>query len=123
MTEEITSDDIKDVMDRIARTADGQLLYRYLQKIRMGVMPLDANQRALRANEGRRSFAADLMAHMGKGIADSDRYAVTFAIAGPVDTRSRSRGAARRVTADTYVPGYSEPDAPAEPGSNSGAGH
>lgn len=107
MSEEITGDDIKDALDRIARTADGQALYRYLQKIRMGITPPDAHQRALRANEGRRSFAADLMAHMGKGIADSDRYAVTFAIAGPVDTRSHARGARRRVTADTFVPGYS----------------
>lgn len=110
MSEEISSDDIKAALDRIARTADGQALYRYLQKIRLGLTPPDAKQRALRANEGRRSFAADLMAHMGKGIADSDRYAVTFAIAGPVDTRAgRGRGAGRRVTADTVVDGYDTP--------------
>ena len=108
MSEVITSDDIADVMDRIARSPDGQLLYRYLQKVRMGLAPVDADERALPRFEGRRSFAADLMAHMGKGIADSDRYAVTFAIAEPVDTRSRPRGAGRRVTADTFVPGYSD---------------
>jgi hypothetical protein len=106
MTEEITSDDITQVMDRIARTADGQLLYRYLQKVRLGVTTPNMPGRALRANEGRRSFAADLMAHMGKGIADSDRYAVTFAIAEPVDTRTHPRGARRRVTLDTAIAGW-----------------
>ena len=85
MSEEIKSDDFEKAMDNIARTHDGVVLYRYLQKVRMGITPADMSECALRANEGRRSFAADLMAHMGKGIRDSGRNAdsiVTFAVAG-----------------------------------------
>ena len=85
MNDEIASKDIEAAIDRIARTDDGMLLYLYLQKVRLGLTPSDAQQRALRANEGRRSFAADLMAHMGKGIRESgraDNPIVTFAVAG-----------------------------------------
>lgn len=86
MSEEISSDDVTEALDRIARTTDGQTLYRYLQKIRLGTTDPAMNESALRDNEGRRRFAADLMAHMGKGIADSDRYAITFTVAKPVAT-------------------------------------
>lgn len=118
MSEEIASDDIKQAWDRIARTADGQVIYRHFQKIRLGLAP-DMGSGALRRFEGRRSLAADLMAYMAEGIADSDRYAVTFSVAKPVAV-SGTRGAGRRVTADTAVPGW-DSDASAGPGSGGNA--
>lgn len=115
MSEEITQQNIKEALDRIARTADGQVLYRYLQKVRLDVTKPEMIECALRDNEGRRRFAADLMAFMASGIADSDRYAITFASAKPV--ASTSRGAGRRISANTIVAGWdSEPDSePAKP--------
>ena len=68
----IDDEQLKLAIDRIARTADGELLYRYLQKTLMGVLaehgPADC---ALRTEHGRRRFAADLMAMMAKGIDES----------------------------------------------------
>lgn len=104
MSEVINGEDVKTSLDRIARTTDGQVLYRYLQKIRMGITPAAAPECALRANEGRRSFAADLMAFMAEGIADSDRACITFAVAKPAPISGR--GSLRRIHADTPVAGY-----------------
>ncbi len=64
----ITDEDIAQAVDRIARTADGELLYRYLQRIVLFVPDLSAEVCALRIDQGRRRFAADLMALMAKGI-------------------------------------------------------
>ena len=119
MSELIAADDFKQAMDRIARSTDGGVLYRYLQKVRMGVTPLDAPERALPMNEGRRSFAADLMAFMAEGIADSDRYAVTFAVAKPAALGHAARGAGRRITADTRVDGWDTADT--GPGNSTGS--
>jgi hypothetical protein len=102
MSEEIDFERVKDAWDRIARTPDGLVIYRHLQRLRMG---LATDMSALPAFEGRRSLAADLMAFMSEGIAENDRACVTFAVAKPVAT-SGTRGAGRRVTADTFVPGY-----------------
>ena len=107
---EINNKDIEEAWDRIARTADGQIAYRHLQKVRMGLPPA-MDDGALRHSEGRRSLAADLMAYMAEGIADSDRYAITFVAAKPVASHA-ARGAGRRVTADTSVAGW-DTDAPA----------
>lgn len=114
----IEQKDVKEAIDRIARSADGQMLYRFLQRTVCGIPDSGMSDGALRQFEGRRSFAAELMAHMAEGIADSDRYAITFARANPgPDAQSRPRGAGRRVTADTFVPGW---DAPAGPGTEPG---
>ena len=52
------------------------------------------------------------MGLMAKGIAESGGHTepiCTFAVAGPRNVASASRGAGRRVTADTYVAGYDDP--------------
>lgn len=68
----ITDEELNQALDRIARTADGELLYRYLQKILMGSLDEHApSESALRTEHGRRRFAAELMAHMRKGIDES----------------------------------------------------
>ena len=67
----------------------------------------NSDDSALPRLEGRRRLAADLMAYMAEGIADNDRACVTFAIAKPVATTG-TRGAGRRVTADSFVAGYSD---------------
>lgn len=116
MSEEIDHQRFKDAWDRIARTEDGQLIYRHLQRIRMGMAP-SLEDGALRHCEGRRSLAADLMAHMAKGIEQSDRYAFTFAVAQPAAV-SGARGAGRRITAGTFVPGWDGPEPGAAGDSN-----
>jgi hypothetical protein len=60
------------------------------------------------------------MAYMAEGIANNDRSCVTFAVAKPVPTTG-TRGAGRRVTADTFVAGYDTADYPGS-GSTNGAG-
>jgi hypothetical protein len=98
-----------EAMDRIARSADGQMFYRFLQKVLCETLADGASDGALREQEGRRRFAAQLMANMAEGIQDSDRHAITFARIARSDADTRPRGAARRVTADTFVAGYSDP--------------
>jgi hypothetical protein len=122
MSEEIDFAQIKDAWDRIARTADGLTVYRHLQRLRLGLAPENAPDSALPRLEGRRSLAADLMAFMAEGIAENDRSAVTFAIAKPA-TVAGPRGAGRRVTADTAVPGYDTGYYSAEPGAGTGKGN
>jgi hypothetical protein len=112
----IENKDIKDAWDRVARTTDGLLIYRHLQRIVMGTAGPDDG--ALPRLEGRRRLAADLMAYMAEGIAENDRACVTFAVAKPVATTG-PRGAGRRITADTFVPGY---DTEPGPGNGSGGG-
>ena len=113
----IESKDIAEAWDRVARTPDGLLIYRHLQRIVMGTAgPEDS---ALPRLEGRRRLAADLMAYMAEGIANNDRSCVTFAVAKPVPTTS-TRGAGRRVTADTFVAGYNTADYPGTSSNGSG---
>ena len=116
MSEEIDFQHIKDAWDRIARTADGLVIYRHLQRLRMG---LATDMGALPLFEGRRSLAADLMAFMSEGVAENDRACITFAVAKPVAV-SPTRGAGRRITANTFVPGYDTADT-AFGGSSGGA--
>jgi hypothetical protein len=110
MNEELTDQDMRDALDRVARSSDGVLLYRYLQKTLCAVTTDSMAEGALRRNEGRRSLAAELMGLMAEGIrsaagsrADSP---VTFALAG-ARAVARTRGAGRRVTAGTIVSGWS----------------
>ena len=79
----ITDTDLKEAIDRIARTADGEKLYRYLQKVLCGFVGPGASDCALRHLEGRRSFAAELMGLMAEGIddrsgSDASSSVVTF---------------------------------------------
>jgi hypothetical protein len=69
---DIADKDINEALDRIARTADGELLYRFCQKTMMGILDDHApGESALRTEHGRRRFAAELMAKMAKGIDES----------------------------------------------------
>ena len=105
MSEEIDITKIGEIWSRIAATADGQIAYRWLQ----GVLMSKASQTemgALPFLEGRRSLAWDIAHYMAQGIADSDRYAVTFVTRiTPRDDRA-SRGAGRRIGPEHFVPGY-----------------
>jgi hypothetical protein len=104
----IENKDVLEAIDRIARTPDGQMLFHHLQKILLNVATPDVNDGALRQLEGRRMFASELMGLMAKGIADSDRYAITF-VRSASEPKPAARGAARRITADTRVPGWDDP--------------
>lgn len=74
----IDDEQIKQALDRIAHTADGELLYRYLQKTLMGTLGEHApGKSALRTEHGRRRFAAELMAMMAKGIDESGGHVST----------------------------------------------
>ena len=98
MTDEIDNNRLTEALDRVARTADGLLLYRYLQKVMMSVVTPSAPKRALPVNEGRRSLAAELMGHMAEGIGENDRACVTFTVRSGGTSTGSSRGAGRRVT-------------------------
>ena len=98
MSDEIDDTMLADALDRIARTLDGILLYRYLQKVMMSVVMPSAPERALPANEGRRSLAAELMGHMAEGIGENDRACVTFTVRKSSGGAGTSRGAGRRVS-------------------------
>ena len=104
----IEEKDLREMLDRFARTPDGQLFYRYCQK-QLCAIATSENDSALREHQGRRRFAADLMALMAKGIEDSDRP-ITFSVSGARSTATGARGAARRVTLDTAVSGWDSPD-------------
>jgi hypothetical protein len=110
MINEITEKDLREAMFRIASTADGLLLYRYLQKVRMGLAPDDASRRALQTLEGRRKFSADLMAHMAEGIGSGSAAVVTFAIGSPRPVGNAVRGAGRRITERTAIAGWDTDD-------------
>lgn len=102
----IETQDIAEAIDRIARTPDGIILYRFLQKTLCAVPPSEQTDGALREFEGRRRFAAELMGHMSEGIQDSDRHTITFSSSGARTRDPAKRGAARRVTLDTPVAGW-----------------
>jgi len=102
MSEEIDFQQTKDAWDRLARTPDGLVIYRHLQRIRQA---LATDMSALPTFEGRRSLAADLMAFMSDGIRDYDRACVTYTIAKPAAARG-TRGAGRRIGPEHFVPAY-----------------
>lgn len=81
----IADEDLAKAIDRLAHTPDGHLLYRYLQKILMGVLAGAPGESALTRNEGRRSLAAELMGLMAKGIDESGSTDT------PADTRASER--------------------------------
>jgi hypothetical protein len=125
MSEQIDIEQIKQAWDRVARTADGQVIYRHLQRIRMGLAPENVPDSALPRLEGRRSLAADLMAFMSEGIAENDRSCITFAVAKPAAASTGTRGAGRRIGPEHFVPGYDAPGLPeptfTAPGSTNGS--
>jgi hypothetical protein len=118
MTDPISDKSLKEAIHRIAHTQDGVALYLYLQRKLMTVTGAD-NDSALNKMEGQRTFALELINLMTKGITESGgrtsssgpsaEQPLVFAAPEPVDTR-RSRGAGRRITEHTRVPGWDTPD-------------
>lgn len=96
----------------IARSDDGALLHRYLRRILETVIDMDSDG-ALRAHNGRRSLARDLMRLMAEGIDDRRAHhsddSILSRSSGAVSVAPR-RGAGRRITADTRVPSYTARD-------------
>jgi len=90
---DITDQDFFAAFERTAREADGRLIYLYLQKQLCTVTAPNTDDCALRRNEGRRSFASELMGLMAKGIeesgASSRNVPVVFARREPVAVHSR----------------------------------
>ena len=111
---EVTDEQVKDALQRIARTPDGEVLYRFLQKELMGVLSSGASEGAFREHNGRRSFASTLMGLMADGIETSGRNAnVIFRRSGSVSNASgeqrpvyRPAPGGRRIDARTFVPGF-----------------
>ena len=115
MSEEFTTPDISAAWDRIARTADGQVVYRHLQKL---LMALSNDLSALPVHEGGRILARHLMSLMAQGIADSDRYAIAFPIR-PANVSGADSGTdARRKWLASQPSWYDDPG----PGTAGGGG-
>jgi hypothetical protein len=104
MSEFLTTPEIDEAWDRIARTPDGGIIYRHLMKL---LLEVSNDERALPRNEGARSLAHNLMRLMANGIVDNDRYCVAFPSAKPERTDQRAaRGAGPRIGPEHFVPGY-----------------
>lgn len=117
MSDGISHQDMKEAIGRLASTHDGELLYLWFQKQLMATPSGSVTDGGLRELHGRRMLVAELIAMMSEGIKLSgrsdDTRPIVFRLAGPErsgDARPRFAGPGRRVTADTYVPGYSDPD-------------
>lgn len=117
----INDTQLHEAIDRIARSADGQLLYLFLQRRLMAIV---TDPSTLPTDNGQRILAATLMGLMAKGIVESGGYSepiCTFAVAGPrAVSGSGSRGAGRRITSDTFIPGYDDASGTPDPGTKSG---
>jgi len=108
MSQEVSDQDLREAIDRIARTADGGILYLYLQKTLCGVAS-DDSERALQADHGRRRFAQQLMGLMSEGVSVNGRSgSVTFTVASR-DPRPDRKPGARLVGPGSFVPGFSDP--------------
>jgi hypothetical protein len=111
-----------EALDRIARTADGAAFYVYLQRRLMSVHGAQGKG-ALRQNHGERTFAAELISVMAKGIFESGgRTGIHGSSSGPGGSEqpvvvpipkpvSVARpGSRRRIGPNTRVAGYDLPD-------------
>jgi hypothetical protein len=97
-----------EALDRIARTRDGMLLHRYLRRILEGVSPSQTEVGPLRAREGARILARDLMAHMAAGIEGTVERADVSILrsSGKPAVGHAPRGIRRRVAPDPDVAAY-----------------
>ena len=123
MTHPLPDKLLQEAIDRIARTSDGHLLYVYLQRRLMDVMPI-AEACALSMHQGERLFAARLTGLMAKGIIESGgRTGISGSSIGPGGSEQpiarpspqpvaagRGTGAGRRITEHTRVPGWDPPE-------------
>jgi hypothetical protein len=95
---EISTDEINEAWDRIARTPDGQIIFRHLNKL---AMALATDVSALPVHEGGRILARNLMSLMARGIVDSDRYAIAITTrSGTEPERARGADARRKWLAE-----------------------
>jgi len=120
MTHPLPDKLLLEAIDRIARTPDGRLAYLYLQRRMMEVTSLN-DPCALSADNGERRFAARLLGLMAKGILESGgrtssgdgtggtEQPIVSPPGQPVDARG-TRGAGRRITERTIVPGWNDRD-------------
>jgi hypothetical protein len=119
MSYEISEKLMHEAIDRIARTPDGRVLYLYCQR-RMLEVCVSNDPSTLQADHGERRFASHLRGLMATGISesggrtssgsgDTSEQPIVFARPKPVVVGG-PRGAGRRITADTRVPGYDSPD-------------
>jgi hypothetical protein len=98
----ISEETMREAIDRIGRTPDGELLYLYLQR-RLMEVDRSGRVRALRLENGQRIFASELMSLLSLGLEESVRlrrsdaivieHARKHAVAGP-DSRRRGIAAA-----------------------------
>lgn len=84
----------KNAIHRIAAGPDGPLLHRYLRRVLEAVVDLDSDG-ALRAHNGRRSLARDLMRLMAEGI-DEHRTSTDDSIVSRTSGAVAVSGRARR---------------------------
>ena len=103
MSDFLTTPEIDEAWDRIARTPDGQVIYRHLMKL---VTEVATDDSALPRREGARTLAHNLMKLMANGIVDNDRYCVAFPAPKPEPRDRASRGAGPRIGPQHFVPGY-----------------
>ena len=103
MSDFLTTPEIDEAWDRIARTPDGQVIYRHLMKL---VAEVATDDSALPRREGARTLAHNLMKLMANGIVDNDRYCVAFPAPKPEPRDRASRGAGPRIGPRHFVPGY-----------------
>lgn len=127
MTDGISSDELKEAIGRIAQSFDGEMLYLWLQKQLMALPVGSITDGALREFNGRRMLVAELIALMSEGIRLSGRSDTVRPIVFRTGSEPsvRPRPSLRRVSADTFVPGFSapadEPDRhPSEPAADRG---
>lgn len=122
MIDPLTDKLLEEAVDRIARTADGSLLYLLLQRRLMRISSDVQKSSALRLDEGERRFAARLIDLMKVGIFESGRrngndddpsgirhgeQPIVVPAAEPRRVRGSS-GAGRRINDDTVVPGWND---------------
>jgi len=93
MSEFLTSKEVDEAWDRVARTSDGQIIYRHLMKMALEVSNDDG---ALPRREGARTLAFNLMRLMANGIVDNDRYCIAFPGPGAVAVASPATGTGAR---------------------------
>ena len=90
---EISSEQINEAWDRIARSPDGHIIFWHLNKLAMALSP---DVSALPVHEGGRILARNLMSLMARGIVDSDRYVIAITNRSAAEPDARSRSDARR---------------------------
>lgn len=111
----ITDEDMLKAIARIARTADGALQYRWLQKQLLGV-PGTVDPNVLTVHHGERRFAAQLMGLMSEAIAEQavERPGADTSTndpTGPIVFAARVPAGSRRVTAREFLAAQSSTDA------------